>query len=116
MGVRAVTCLSLFICLFIYLFREYLSGFFYHCVSIVISFNFISLVIHFIVELGVGYRPTGVKNHFFVIFFLQQFFCIPFTLSQHAMTKFLAWGLRKKCARPKSKMAAVFPQKSHFQP
>ena len=51
MGVRAVICLSLFTCLFIYLFREYLSGFFYHCVSIVISFNFISLVIHFIVEL-----------------------------------------------------------------
>ena len=64
--------------------------------------------------LGVGY--TGVKNHFFVILFLQQFFCIPFTLSQHEMTKFLAWGPRKKCAGPKSKMAAVFPQKSHFQP
>ena len=29
MGVRAVICLSLFICLFIYLFREYLSGFFF---------------------------------------------------------------------------------------
>ena len=28
MGVRAVICLSLCICLFIYLFREYLSGFF----------------------------------------------------------------------------------------
>ena len=41
MGVRAAICLSLFIWLFIYLFREYLSGFFYHCVSIVISFNFI---------------------------------------------------------------------------
>ena len=65
-------------------------------------------------NLGVGY--TGVKNHFFVILFLQQFFCIPFTLSQHEMIKFLAWGLRKKCAGPKSKMAAVFPQISHFQP
>ena len=64
--------------------------------------------------LGVGY--TGVKNHFFVILFLQQFFCIPYTLFQHEMTKFLAWGLRKKCAGPKSKMVAVFPQKSHFQP
>ena len=41
----------LFICLFIYIFGEYLSGFFYHCVSIVISFDFISLVIYFIVEL-----------------------------------------------------------------
>ena len=48
-GVRGVICLILFICLFIYLFKEYLSGFFYHCVSIVISFNFISLVIHLIV-------------------------------------------------------------------
>ena len=33
------------------IFREYLSGNFYHCVSIVISFDFISLVIYFIVEL-----------------------------------------------------------------
>ena len=48
MGVRAVICLSLFI---FYIFREYPVGVFYHCVSIVISFNSISLVIHFIVEL-----------------------------------------------------------------
>ena len=58
---------------------------------------------------GVGY--TWVKNYFLVILFLQQFFCTPFTLSQHEMTKFLTWGLRKKCAGPKSKMAAVFPKK-----
>ena len=51
MGVRAVICLSLYICLFIYLFREYPVWIFYHCVFIVISFNFISLVIHLIVEL-----------------------------------------------------------------
>ena len=52
MWVRTVICLSVFICLFIYLFREYpVCFFFYHCVYIVISFNFISLVIHFIVEL-----------------------------------------------------------------
>ena len=48
MGVRAVICFSFFICLFIYLFRKYLSGFFNHCVSIVISFL---KMIHFIVEL-----------------------------------------------------------------
>ena len=50
MGIRAVICLSLFI--YFYLFREYLSGFFcYHCVSIDITFNFICMMIHFIVEL-----------------------------------------------------------------
>ena len=51
-GVRA-DYLFIFIYLFIYLLilGRIFSGFFYHCVSIVISFNFISLMIHFIVEL-----------------------------------------------------------------
>ena len=43
--------LDLFVYLFTYLGSIFL-GFFYHCGSIVIiSFNFISLMIHFIVEL-----------------------------------------------------------------
>ena len=56
-------------------------------------------------KVGVGY--TWVKNTFLDIFLRAQFFSTPFSLSQHKITKFLVSGPRKKCARPKSKMAAI---------
>ena len=47
---------------------------------------------------------------FCIILLRSQFFCLPFILSQHEMTIFLVPGPRKKCAGPKSKMAAVLPE------
>ena len=38
--------------------------------------------------------------YFWDRFFFFFFFGIPFNLSQHEMTKFLALGPRKKCAAP----------------
>ena len=47
---------------------------------------------------GVGY--TVVKNAFFAVVFLGQFFCIPFNLSQHETTKFSVGVQEKSVQRP----------------
>ena len=64
------------------------------------------------IKIGVGY--TVVKTTFFVSLLREQFLCVPFTLSQHEMTIFFASGPTKKCAGPKSKMAAIFPENHIF--
>ena len=64
-------------------------------------------------KVGVGY--TVVKNAFLAVLFLGQFFCIPFNLSQHEMTKFSVWGSRKKCAAPSCDTIPSFCNGSGFE-
>ena len=49
----------------------------------------------------------------FLFHFLNSF-CIPFTLSQHEMTKLWAWGPQKNC-RAKIQDGRHFSRKSHFR-
>ena len=58
---------------------------------------------------------TMVKNAFLAVLFLGQFFCIPFNLSQHEMTKFSVWGPRKKCAVPSCDTLPYFCDGSRFE-
>lgn len=75
---------------------------------------FFNAHVGFMMIVRVGY--TGVILHF--IFATVFFFCIPFDLSQHEMTKKKFSGPHKKlmCAGPKSKNGRRFAPKWHFQP